>query len=183
MAFTSKVHSSEGGASCITHDRDVNKHMDEFAASGEILFRAMYGDTADSVQGLLDSVYPDLGKFRSYLRRIQYFTIVIIRVVVQYYWIRSYVWRNQEGTHADRKFIHHCSSTDRGRCTEASCLASTQCAERWCVIRRGQGCASDLDRNCRKGGSQVGRWGARSNLRDDHKWIRGFLLPQFTSAE
>ena len=44
------------------HDRDVNKHMNEFATSGDALFRAMYGDTADSVQGLLDSAYPDLGK-------------------------------------------------------------------------------------------------------------------------
>ncbi|KAI8999097.1 hypothetical protein BD414DRAFT_144793 [Trametes punicea] len=43
--------------------RDTNKHMSEFDKSGEELFRAMYRDTADAVQGLLDSAYPDLGWF------------------------------------------------------------------------------------------------------------------------
>ncbi|OJT13010.1 hypothetical protein TRAPUB_10419 [Trametes pubescens] len=41
--------------------RDSNKHMTEYDKSGEKLFRSMYRDTADSVQGLLDSAYPDLG--------------------------------------------------------------------------------------------------------------------------
>ncbi|KAH9857554.1 hypothetical protein C2E23DRAFT_865373 [Lenzites betulinus] len=41
--------------------RDTNKHMTEFDKSGEQLFRSMYRDTADSVQNLLDSAYPDLG--------------------------------------------------------------------------------------------------------------------------
>ncbi|KAI0831655.1 hypothetical protein BC628DRAFT_538309 [Trametes gibbosa] len=41
--------------------RDTNKHMSEFDRGGEKLFRSMYRDTADSVQTLLDSAYPDLG--------------------------------------------------------------------------------------------------------------------------
>ena len=36
--------------------------MDEYVRNGEKLFRAMYRDTADHVQGLLDEVYPDMGK-------------------------------------------------------------------------------------------------------------------------
>ncbi|KAL7282982.1 hypothetical protein ACG7TL_002402 [Trametes sanguinea] len=43
--------------------RDTNKHMSEYDRRGEELFRAMYRDTADAVQGLLDSAYPDLGWF------------------------------------------------------------------------------------------------------------------------
>ncbi|KAI9059741.1 hypothetical protein FKP32DRAFT_1526519, partial [Trametes sanguinea] len=41
--------------------RDTKKHISEYDRRGEELFRAMYGDTADAVQGLLDSAYPDLG--------------------------------------------------------------------------------------------------------------------------
>ena len=50
--------------SLITHRleiRDTNKHMSECDRRGEQLFRAMYRDTADAVQGLLDAAYPDLG--------------------------------------------------------------------------------------------------------------------------
>ncbi|KAI0648367.1 hypothetical protein C8Q79DRAFT_1045071 [Trametes meyenii] len=43
--------------------RDTNKHMSECDRRGEELFRAMYRDTADTVQGLLDAAYPDLGWF------------------------------------------------------------------------------------------------------------------------
>ncbi|KAI0324700.1 hypothetical protein GY45DRAFT_1313434 [Cubamyces sp. BRFM 1775] len=43
--------------------RDTNKHMSEYDRRGEQLFRAMYRDTADTVQGLLDAAYPDLGWF------------------------------------------------------------------------------------------------------------------------
>ncbi|KAI0657241.1 hypothetical protein C8Q70DRAFT_298233 [Cubamyces menziesii] len=43
--------------------RDTNKHMSEYDRRGEQLFRAMYRDTADAVQGLLDTAYPDLGWF------------------------------------------------------------------------------------------------------------------------
>ncbi len=35
--------------------------MEEYVQNGEKLFRAMYRDTADNVQGLLDKVYPDMG--------------------------------------------------------------------------------------------------------------------------
>ncbi|OCH90642.1 hypothetical protein OBBRIDRAFT_793081 [Obba rivulosa] len=41
--------------------RDTNKHMSEFDKSGRDLFLAMYRDTGDAVQSLLDSAYPDLG--------------------------------------------------------------------------------------------------------------------------
>ena len=35
--------------------------MDEYVRNGEKLFRAMYRDTADKVQSLLDDIYPDMG--------------------------------------------------------------------------------------------------------------------------
>ncbi|KAI0954683.1 hypothetical protein AcW1_006494 [Taiwanofungus camphoratus] len=44
--------------------RDTKKGMEEYEKSGGRLFRSMYGDTADSVQGLLESIYPDLGWLR-----------------------------------------------------------------------------------------------------------------------
>lgn len=36
--------------------------MDEYVRNGERLFRAMYRDTADNVQGLLDEIFPDMGQ-------------------------------------------------------------------------------------------------------------------------
>ncbi|PCH38586.1 hypothetical protein WOLCODRAFT_88179 [Wolfiporia cocos MD-104 SS10] len=41
--------------------RDRTKTIADYEESGERLFRAMYRDTKDSVQALLDSAYPDLG--------------------------------------------------------------------------------------------------------------------------
>lgn len=35
--------------------------MEEYVRNGEKYFRAMYRDTADNVQGLLDEIYPDMG--------------------------------------------------------------------------------------------------------------------------
>ena len=35
--------------------------MEDYVRNGEKLFRAMYRDTADSVQALLDEIYPDMG--------------------------------------------------------------------------------------------------------------------------
>ncbi|KAI0355056.1 hypothetical protein OH77DRAFT_1437041 [Trametes cingulata] len=43
--------------------RNTNEHMSDVDKRAEELFRAMYRDTADAVQGLLDSAYPDLGWF------------------------------------------------------------------------------------------------------------------------
>ena len=34
---------------------------EEYVETGEKLFRAMYRETADNVQGLLDEIYPDIG--------------------------------------------------------------------------------------------------------------------------
>jgi hypothetical protein len=36
--------------------------MEQYVQNGEKLFRAMYRDTADKVQGLLDEIYPDMGR-------------------------------------------------------------------------------------------------------------------------
>ncbi|KAI0078148.1 hypothetical protein K474DRAFT_1619887 [Panus rudis PR-1116 ss-1] len=43
--------------------RDVNKPMQDYAELGKDLFRRMYGSNADSVQQLLDKIYPDMGWF------------------------------------------------------------------------------------------------------------------------
>ncbi|KAI0373221.1 hypothetical protein BV20DRAFT_1103962 [Pilatotrama ljubarskyi] len=45
--------------------RATNKHMSVFDQRGEELFRAIYHDAADAVQGQLDSAYLDLGWFCS----------------------------------------------------------------------------------------------------------------------
>ena len=39
--------------------------MEEYVRNGENLFRAMYRDTADKVQSLLDDVYPDMGMLQT----------------------------------------------------------------------------------------------------------------------
>jgi len=43
--------------------RDRTKTIADYEQSGERLFRSMYRETADTVQGLLDRAYPDLGWF------------------------------------------------------------------------------------------------------------------------
>lgn len=37
--------------------------MAELDRRGETFFRALYGETADGVQGLLDKIYPDMGTY------------------------------------------------------------------------------------------------------------------------
>ncbi|KAI0345068.1 hypothetical protein BDW22DRAFT_1353916 [Trametopsis cervina] len=43
--------------------RNKNATMEDYARDGEKLFRGMYRDTADTVQNLLDDIYPDMGWF------------------------------------------------------------------------------------------------------------------------
>jgi alkylhydroperoxidase/carboxymuconolactone decarboxylase family protein YurZ len=43
--------------------RDVSLTTEDWAKAGRELFEGTYGDTADSVQSLLDGIYPDLGYF------------------------------------------------------------------------------------------------------------------------
>ncbi|KAJ2994492.1 hypothetical protein NUW54_g7542 [Trametes sanguinea] len=46
----------------LVYDADATRvSKSEYDRRGEELFRAMYRDTADAVQGMLDSAYPDLG--------------------------------------------------------------------------------------------------------------------------
>ena len=42
--------------------RDQSTTMEEYVRNGEKYFRAMYRDTADKVQALLDEIYPDMGE-------------------------------------------------------------------------------------------------------------------------
>jgi len=41
--------------------RDQNMPLAEYEKVGQNLWRSVYGENADSVQGLLDSIYPDMG--------------------------------------------------------------------------------------------------------------------------
>ncbi|KAH8078739.1 hypothetical protein BXZ70DRAFT_1002789 [Cristinia sonorae] len=43
--------------------RNTEKSIQDYSNDGRQLFTAMYGDNADIVQNLLDSVYPDMGWF------------------------------------------------------------------------------------------------------------------------
>ncbi|KII89315.1 hypothetical protein PLICRDRAFT_687915 [Plicaturopsis crispa FD-325 SS-3] len=43
--------------------RDTKTSTEEFERQGEVAFRELYGETADSVQGLLDQIHPDMGWF------------------------------------------------------------------------------------------------------------------------
>ncbi|GLB35496.1 putative saccharomyces cerevisiae YJR111C [Lyophyllum shimeji] len=43
--------------------RRTDTIIEQYAKTGEALFRSIYGETADSVQSLLDTVYPDMGWF------------------------------------------------------------------------------------------------------------------------
>lgn len=41
--------------------RNKNVTMEEHTQNGERLFKAMYRETGDGVQALLDEIYPDMG--------------------------------------------------------------------------------------------------------------------------
>ncbi|KAF8061658.1 AhpD-like protein [Lyophyllum atratum] len=43
--------------------RRTDTPIEQYEKTGEVLFRSIYGETADSVQNLLDTVYPDMGWF------------------------------------------------------------------------------------------------------------------------
>ncbi|TFK25812.1 hypothetical protein FA15DRAFT_668140 [Coprinopsis marcescibilis] len=43
--------------------RDVNTSLSEYQKKGTVLWDSVYGETADSVQELLNSIYPDMGWF------------------------------------------------------------------------------------------------------------------------
>ncbi|KAG6831232.1 hypothetical protein H0H92_012029 [Tricholoma furcatifolium] len=40
--------------------RNKSTAIEQYEKTGEALFRSVYGETADSVQGLLDTIYPDM---------------------------------------------------------------------------------------------------------------------------
>jgi hypothetical protein len=42
--------------------RDTGVSLAEFEKRGEVYFRALFGETADDVQGMLDRIHPDGGK-------------------------------------------------------------------------------------------------------------------------
>lgn len=41
--------------------RETNLSLPELESRGEVFFRALYGETTNDVQGLLDKIYPDMG--------------------------------------------------------------------------------------------------------------------------
>lgn len=42
--------------------RDTTLSLPELERRGEVSYRANYGEIAEDVQGLLDKIYPDMGK-------------------------------------------------------------------------------------------------------------------------
>ncbi|KAI9446770.1 hypothetical protein H4582DRAFT_1908207 [Lactarius indigo] len=46
-----------------TRQRDTSSSLPVLETRGQEFFRALYGETADNVQGLLDKIYPDMGWF------------------------------------------------------------------------------------------------------------------------
>lgn len=56
-----------------TMRRDTNKGIQQYAQDGRQLYQAMYGNTADSVQNLLDATYPDLGELKQMMDDVQHF--------------------------------------------------------------------------------------------------------------
>lgn len=47
---------------CDRFHRETGLSLPEVEQRGEVFFRALYGETADNVQSLLDKIYPDMGK-------------------------------------------------------------------------------------------------------------------------
>ncbi|KAI0261073.1 hypothetical protein BC834DRAFT_494700 [Gloeopeniophorella convolvens] len=43
--------------------RETTLTLPDLEKRGQVFFRSLYGETADSVQGLLDKIYPDMGWF------------------------------------------------------------------------------------------------------------------------
>ncbi len=47
---------------CDPLSRDTASSLPELEKRGKVFFQALYGETADDVQGLLDKIYPDMGE-------------------------------------------------------------------------------------------------------------------------
>jgi hypothetical protein len=57
------------------YSSDPNAPLAHYEINGQSLWRSVYGEKADSVQGLLDSIYPDMGEFQ--LSRVLPFNLII----------------------------------------------------------------------------------------------------------
>ena len=42
--------------------RDTGLSLTEYEKRGDVFWRSVYGDTADNIQVMLNSIYPDMGK-------------------------------------------------------------------------------------------------------------------------
>jgi hypothetical protein len=47
---------------CDRFYRETDLSLSDLDKRGEVFFRALYGETADNVQDLLDKIYPDMGE-------------------------------------------------------------------------------------------------------------------------
>jgi hypothetical protein len=119
----------------------------EYEKIGEALFRAIYGETADSVQKLLDSAYPDMGEEIN--RNIHALAVnsLVRRMVLQHHWLWLDLWVYR-GPITSGDLLHNGGSFDRWRYSASNYLASRWCAQRRCKPRGSSSRSEDLHGSC-----------------------------------
>jgi hypothetical protein len=59
---------------CDRFYRETDLSLSDLDKRGKVFFRALYGETADNVQDLLDKIYPDMGKHTILEYAIRFYT-------------------------------------------------------------------------------------------------------------
>lgn len=75
--------------------RNIHASLAEHEQVGMALWRSVYGDTSDSVQKLLDDIYPDMGKINLSVEFTEVQTFKRhhdIRLFLENDWLRFHLW-------------------------------------------------------------------------------------------
>lgn len=107
--------------------RDASKSIADYERSGEQLFRSMYRETADTVQGLLDAAYPDLGWF---CKMVGYGVVyggtdVLTQVETSYAIVAALI-----AIDAPRQIVWHLANAQHGGATKEEAKAAREIAMR-----------------------------------------------------
>lgn len=139
--------------------------MEEYVRNGEKLFRAMYRDTADKVQALLDEIYPDMGALVSSEARGSLKLILdgLCRLVLEHRRLRHHVRCDRRAV-PSRDLLRLGGCTDLDGYASPDWLAPCQCSAWRRNARGGEGCEADIHGSGGAVRNQMERWCPRTQL-------------------
>ena len=126
--------------------RDTTLPLPAVEAHGRELFEHLYGETSDTVQGLLDAAYPDMGKnfFNVVPGTALKPQILYSRMVLPDHRIRTRIWREQHSL-AYGNILRASSSTNCRRHSSTNRVAYVKCTESRREFGGSTGGEADLD--------------------------------------